>query len=452
GIQKARFTLAWNDPASGLLATKALVNDLDLSVTRLSDNTRYLPWVLNSFPHADSLRQLPQRKKDTLNNAEQVTINDPLAGAYQLSVNGSAIPAGTQSFFIAWQLDSTNTFEFTHPVKQNVFRGADKNTVRWQHTVSGNGTLQYSYDNANWNTIATNIPLTNGYYSWVTPDTLNTARLRMLTPAGTFVSDSFIIATPFVVATGYNCTDDFLVWWNRQRNTGGYNIFRLGAKYMEPFTFTADTFAFYTKNAQPALHYAVQPVLLNGVPAQRSSAYNYTTQGVGCFFRSLLGELSGNQAILTLELGSVYGLQSITLEKQSGFNFNSIQQAPVNGQLTHLFTDAALKTGLNVYRARIVRTNGQIFYSDLAVVYYFGASPYLVYPNPVHAGSTLNIVASELKNAELHLFNTNGQRVLRFKTRQFSESISTARLQGGVYIYKILESGRVVQQGKLVIY
>lgn len=451
GIQTAKFTLAWNDPATALLASKALINDLDITVVRLSDNFIYQPWVLNHFPHIDSLRQLPKRKRDSLNNAEQVTIDNPLPGNYQIRVNGFSIPSGNQDFYIAYQYDSTAYFEFTHPAKDDQLLANAPNTIRWQNTVHGTGMLQYSTDNLTWNTIDNAVNLANGYYVWQAPGIMSTAKLRMITGLTSTTSDTFVVSTPLVVETGFNCPDDFMLWWNKAGNTGSYQLFQLGSKYLQQFTNVTDTFVIYTKAAQPTLHYAVRPVLSNGIPAQRSRTYNYTVQGVGCFVRSFLAELVGDDAELTLQLASSAGIQNIILEKLTANGFVQIQQTGVNG-LFYQFNDNDLKTGLHTYRIQIVRTNGQTAYSDAATIYYFGKQPYLVYPNPIPPDGSLHVVASLINNGTITLYNMQGQPVMKYKMLRSDETIPLAALPGGVYFYTITEEGKTVQSGKLVVY
>lgn len=451
GIQTAKITLAWNDPVNALLASKALINDLDITVVRLSDNFTYQPWVLNHFPHIDSLRQLPKRKRDSLNNAEQVTIENPLPGNYQIRVNGFSIPSGNQDFYIAWQYDSTAYFEFTHPAKGDQLLANAPNTIRWQNTVPGNGMLQYTIDNSTWNTIDNAVNLANGYYVWQSPGIMSTAKLRMITGLTNTTSDTFVISTPLVVETGFNCAEDFMLWWNKAANTGSYQLFQLGPKYLQQLTNVTDTFVIYTKAAQPTLHYAVRPVLSNGVPAQRSRTYNYTVQGVGCYIRSFLAELVDDDAELTLELASSSGIQLVILEKLTPNGYVTIQQATL-ASLINLFTDQNLKTGLHTYRIRILRTNGQVTFSDPATVYYFGKQPYLVYPNPVAPGGSLHVVASLINNGTITLYNMQAQQVMKYKMLRSDETISLAALPGGVYFYTIAEEGKIVQQGKLVVY
>src|SRR6187401_370118 len=111
GIKKLKATLVWNDPPAAPNATKALINDLDLELKEISSGQTWQPWVLNHFPHIDSLLQPAKRKKDTLNNNEQITIDNPAAGNYQLQVSGSNVSTASQNFHIAWQLDSADKFE-----------------------------------------------------------------------------------------------------------------------------------------------------------------------------------------------------------------------------------------------------------------------------------------------------------------------------------------------------
>src|SRR5690606_19137205 len=87
-VRQLKITLCWTDPAAPPNAAKALVNDLDLSLLNSITNEEWLPWVLNTMPVKDSLLLPAQRKKDTLNNTEQITIDNPAAGMYSIRVNG----------------------------------------------------------------------------------------------------------------------------------------------------------------------------------------------------------------------------------------------------------------------------------------------------------------------------------------------------------------------------
>lgn len=96
-----RATLAWNDPAgtpppnSLDPITPMLVNDLDLRITRLSDNTTFLPWRLNvANPSAAATTA-----DNSVDNVEQVFIGAPQGGDYRITVtHKGALQGGSQVF------------------------------------------------------------------------------------------------------------------------------------------------------------------------------------------------------------------------------------------------------------------------------------------------------------------------------------------------------------------
>ncbi|UOQ72307.1 S8 family serine peptidase [Hymenobacter cellulosilyticus] len=81
GQQELKVTLAWADPEASPTTPQALINDLDLVLVHVASGRRWQPWVLSSYPHADSLTLLPKRRADHLNNVEQVSIAVPEAGS-----------------------------------------------------------------------------------------------------------------------------------------------------------------------------------------------------------------------------------------------------------------------------------------------------------------------------------------------------------------------------------
>ncbi|MBO6513204.1 MAG: S8 family serine peptidase [Phycisphaerales bacterium] len=96
-----RVTIAWDDPAGAPNVSLALVNDLDLVVTDPSGNRHY-PWTLNPFsPSAGAIRT----QEDHINNIEQVYVQNPQPGIWQVQVIGTAITEGSQSFALASSLD-----------------------------------------------------------------------------------------------------------------------------------------------------------------------------------------------------------------------------------------------------------------------------------------------------------------------------------------------------------
>jgi hypothetical protein len=94
GEQELKVSLAWDDYPADPLTAHALVNDLDLFVTD-PNGRRYYPWCLDLYePNKPAGRHLP----DHVNNLEQVFVESPVAGVWQVAVWGTNLPQGPQSY------------------------------------------------------------------------------------------------------------------------------------------------------------------------------------------------------------------------------------------------------------------------------------------------------------------------------------------------------------------
>jgi hypothetical protein len=96
GTPSLKVTLAWDDPAAAEDANPALINDLDLVVTA-PDGTRHYPWTLNpAAPSAAAERD----QADNINNLEQVEVDAPIEGTWEVSIVGHNVPDGPQLFSV----------------------------------------------------------------------------------------------------------------------------------------------------------------------------------------------------------------------------------------------------------------------------------------------------------------------------------------------------------------
>lgn len=97
GQPQLRITLAWDDEPASPLPTAALVNDLDLVVTDPSGNV-IDPWTIDpANPGLAATRSGPDR----LNNMEQVSVQNPMSGAWRVQIVGHAVPVGPQTYALA---------------------------------------------------------------------------------------------------------------------------------------------------------------------------------------------------------------------------------------------------------------------------------------------------------------------------------------------------------------
>ncbi len=95
GAASLVVTIAWDDVPGTPNVSPALVNNIDLRIIG-PDETHY-PWRLDpANPSAHAVRTGP----NTLDNIEQVRIDNPVPGSYSVRVNGQGIQQGSQTYSI----------------------------------------------------------------------------------------------------------------------------------------------------------------------------------------------------------------------------------------------------------------------------------------------------------------------------------------------------------------
>jgi hypothetical protein len=450
-VKQLKVLLVWTDKPAAANAFTALVNDLDIALTHVSSAQTWQPWVLNSIAHKDSLQLLPVRKRDSLNNVEQITIDDPPAGNYTIDVKGFNIPGGPQSFYVVYQWDTINSFQWTYPARNDNLLPRRQNTIRWESNRAGNGLLEYKWaGTAAWLRVSASLAAGNNYYKWMPPDTSAVAQLRMTISGQSYVSDTFTISPRTETGVGFNCPDSFLLYWS-SNPARKYILYRLEDQYLAPLQTTSDSSVILGKATNAARWYAVAPLLSFNKTALRSFAFDYTQQGVGCYIKTFTADLAGNTARLQLELGSTYQVKRITIEKLSQAGYRSIQVYQPPLLMNYSFTDAMLVRGSNVYRVKIELVNGNTIYGSNETVYYFNANKYLVYPNPVQRHQSIRVIAAELNNPVFTLFNAWGQKVFEKTLLNLTEEIPTGKLSKGVYFYVLFRDGKKDESGRIVI-
>lgn len=451
GTRKIKLTLTWDEPPAIPNATRALINDLDLTLSLPSASQTWWPWVLNPFPHIDSLQQLPQRKKDSLNNAEQITIDNPIAGNYTIQVNGYRV-TGSQAFTIAYQLDTAGSFRWYAPFDNDAVTSGTPHLVRWaSHDDIPTGRLEYSTDGTTWQLINNAVDLAAGHYSWTTPAIFSNAWLKMTIGTASYTTDTFTISSPLHTRVGFNCPDSFLLYWDKRTAPSGYQVYRLGDKYLEPIASTTDTTIVLAKNTNTSLYYTVAP-LLQQRPGIKAYTFDYTAQGVNCYIKSFFATLNGSTVTLDLELGTSYRVQRITWEKFNGNTYTPLQSTTGISGLIYTYSDNNLTKGGNRYRARIELNNGTIIYSQPETIYYFSNSDYIFFPNPAMQSQPITIVSKNIDGARLQVCNSMGVLVFEMILDDAVKTIPAGLLAKGVYVCRIYKTGINTTVQKIVVY
>ncbi|MBK7871929.1 MAG: T9SS type A sorting domain-containing protein [Saprospiraceae bacterium] len=448
-----KITLAWSDIPTAPNAEKALVNDLDIILYHAASQQNWLPWVLNHFPHPDSLSQLPTRKADHLNNVEQITLENPIPGNYDIQVNGFNITTNFQEFSIVYQFDTLNYFQWGFPAKDDNILAGETAILRWETTLNeNNNTLEYSINNgASWELIAENADLKHGYYRWQSPEALATAQLRLTHDNHIYLSEIFTLSQPLSLKVGFNCPDSTLLYWDANSDANNYIIYTLESEYLTPIITTNDTFVILYKNIYPSPYIAVAAVLSDSYNGMKSYAIQYENQGTACYIRNFLADLIDDNALLQLLLGTSYEVNNIVFEKLESGNYIPIATVPASDQPLFQFSDINLKPGINTYRARVNLNNGAILYSESASIYYEGKSGFYVFPNPVSQREELNILSKDTDNLRFILYDALGRQVLNQPLFANIENISLQKMTAGIYYYAVLGGNSKIGQGKLII-
>lgn len=241
-VCELRVMLYWNDAPASLLSSKYLVNDLDIEL-QSPDSTIFFPWVLNPYPHPDSLNALAVRKIDTLNNIEQITVTNPTAGNWKIRVKGSFIPMGPQSFVVVYDWLHPE-LTITYPNGNEQLVPNETITIRWDAFVNTSSDFQlyYSSDSGNnWLLIQSNIPSTQKYFDWLVPNDISGGYLikidnGFLADTSDFTFSVMYTADSLQIDT--ICDNMILLNWPDVPQAAGYIIYKLGENYMDSITFT----------------------------------------------------------------------------------------------------------------------------------------------------------------------------------------------------------------------
>jgi hypothetical protein len=450
---KFKATLVWNDVAALPGAATALVNDLDLEVRHIASGMTWKPWVLSHYPHRDSLLLLPKRKADHLNNVEQVTIELPAPGDYEISVKGFSIPQGPQAFSIAYETESG--FEWTNPTSGSSFTSGRSNFVRWRWSESQlTGKLEYKQiDNTEWIEISNNINLVNQSHQWVTPDSTVSVQLRMTAGSATYESDMFSIVSPMALKVGYNCDEETMLIWPDLEAADQYQLFQLGEKYLEPFLLTTDTFAILNAIDKQIFHYAIAPVM-RGMIGEKGTTINYTSVGTECYFINFLPRqyVVIDEARFDLTIGTTFKLKSVIFERLSKDVPTEIERISPTGT-TILLQDPSPEPGINRYRVKLEDDQMETVYvSDYEEVFYVRNQDLFVFPNPIASGELLNIVVNDLGTVRLQVYDAMGRLMEEVTDQGAIKTFNTTKLIQGAYFIEVWKTNGTRLTARLMIY
>ena len=283
-----KVMLCWNDVPGSPLATKELVNDLDLTVSDPGTIT-HLPLVPDNTPA--NVNNNATEQADHLNNVEQVSINSPAAGTYSIKVKGYNVPSGPQQYVVAYDF-VPKALRLTSPLNGDKFTNTnavgDSFRVFWD-AVTDNNTFKLEFSangGAIWATLSDSIAATQRYYD-IPPPAINSGncmvRLSRNNTTETATSGKFAINTQtVVVADTAQCPGYLNIHWAAVPNATSYYLLKKVGYYMQVVDSVADTaYSFSGLPLNSKSYVSVQPVI-NGMPAYRSVALSAIANTGNC--------------------------------------------------------------------------------------------------------------------------------------------------------------------------
>lgn len=232
-VQELKVMIYWADPAAAAGVSKALINDLDITLAFAGQT--YNPWVLNS----SSPNSAATKGQDRDNNMEQISVTSPASGVYTLTVNGFQVPQGPQEYWVIYEF-LTDEIKVTYPIGGESFVPGVTEYIRWDaQGITGNFTVEYSADaGATWTTLSSNVGRSRRYYTWNVPSgsaLTGEGLIRVSSGGKSGVSDTqfSIIRVPTNLRIAWRCPTNFKLTWNAVTGATSYEVFLLGQKYME---------------------------------------------------------------------------------------------------------------------------------------------------------------------------------------------------------------------------
>ncbi|UTW62628.1 S8 family serine peptidase [bacterium SCSIO 12741] len=251
-----RFMLVWNDPPGAVGSSNPLVNDLDIRVSEPLGQS-HLPLVPDHNPA--NVADPAIERVDRLNNIEQVVIDSPLPGNYQVTIKAHQIPMGKQSFYLTWWVEE-EAVVLEYPVGGEKWVPSESETIRWS-APDGNDPfdIELSLDSGNSWTVLANVPPNQRYYQWTVPSGItNTGKAIIRIINGNLVDESelfSIMHVPTAMSVERACPDTLKLRWIPTPGATHYTVYRLGAKYMDSIATTTNPNVYITNNYHPYTEY-----------------------------------------------------------------------------------------------------------------------------------------------------------------------------------------------------
>jgi len=285
GVQQLKIMLYWPDAPGAVAAPIALVNNLDLTVTA-PDATVHHPLILDPSPAG--VNNIAVEGIDSINNIEQVVINNPPPGNFTVTVKGTNIPVGPQNYIVAYQIINPSvTVEY--PFGNETWVPGETEIIRWSsYSSSANSfTIEYSTDNGStWNVINNNIAAASRSFAWTVPAIPTNNALIRITQNTTGYSDvsdyDFSILGQPAITVSKPCTGYAQLIWQTIPGATQYEIMMLKGDSMQTIAAITDTTYLLPGLNKDSSYWLSVRAVNNTTPGRRALAANIIPNSGPC--------------------------------------------------------------------------------------------------------------------------------------------------------------------------
>ncbi|TDE15197.1 S8 family serine peptidase [Dyadobacter psychrotolerans] len=331
GTSLAKVMVYGNDPATSTIAGgKTLVNNLDLKVKTPQGSE-----VLPLSPDATNVYAAAISQVDNINNAEQVVIENPIAGTYTFQVTGSVVPLGQQEFFLVYDLIEQSVL-LTYPVGSERLTTDDNINIHWDSYGNPASTFDVSFSlngGTDWTTINSAVPAQTTQLSWIVPNaTTVSAKIRLIQNETGVVkeSDAFtIMEVPTISLAPVQCEGYALIQWSAVNGATDYEVMRYNDGEMKPVTITKElTYTFSALSSDTTYYFSVRP-RISGIPGRRAIAIGHKPSGGSCEGTISDNDLGIISIISPLKSGRELTSSSLTASEPVAIRIQNFDDQPV---------------------------------------------------------------------------------------------------------------------------
>ncbi|MEI2738834.1 MAG: S8 family serine peptidase [Chitinophagaceae bacterium] len=351
GLSKLKVMLVWNDPAAAVIASQALVNDLDLEVETPVPVTTVLPRILDTIPANVNLTA--GSGADHINNIEQVTIDNPAAGDYTVKVKGTAVPQNSpQQYFVVYDYVPVD-IKLVAPVGGDTYIPGERILIQWDShgDAASTFTLEYSLNNgASWTLLDNAVPANIRYWTggpdfgFLVGNTPTTEALIRVTKNATGASStSFpftILAQPVVtLAPDINqCEGYITINWTSVTAATDYEVMMLQGDEMISVATTAGNTYTFSGLSKDTTYWVTVRARMNSNPGRRAIAISRKPDTGSCNGTISDGDIKLDAIVSPASNGRLLTSTALGNNVPVTVRIKNLDDAPTVGNITVSYT------------------------------------------------------------------------------------------------------------------